>query len=57
MIICLYVDDLPMFVTNLEGIQETKKYLPSQFKMKDLNEVDTILDIKVKKHSGGYALN
>ncbi|KAM1131175.1 hypothetical protein ACFX19_046438 [Malus domestica] len=24
--------------------------------MKDLNEVDTILGIKVKKHSGGYAL-
>uniref|UniRef100_A0A2N9HPB4 Retrovirus-related Pol polyprotein from transposon TNT 1-94-like beta-barrel domain-containing protein n=1 Tax=Fagus sylvatica TaxID=28930 RepID=A0A2N9HPB4_FAGSY len=26
------------------------------FKMKDLKEVDTILGIKVKKHSGGYAL-
>ena len=25
--------------------------------MKDMNEVDTILGIKVKKHSGGYALN
>ncbi|KAK3024292.1 hypothetical protein RJ639_043154 [Escallonia herrerae] len=27
------------------------------FKMKDLNEVDTVLGIKVKKHSGGYALS
>ena len=26
------------------------------FKMKDLNKVDTISGIKVKKHSGGYAL-
>ena len=26
------------------------------FKMKDLNEVDTILGIKVKKHNGGYVL-
>ena len=25
--------------------------------MKDMNEVDTVLGIKVKKHSGGYALN
>jgi len=53
-IICLYVDDLLNFGTNLEGIQETKNCLASQFKMKDMDEVDTILGIKVKKHSGGY---
>uniref|UniRef100_A0A2N9EDW1 Retrovirus-related Pol polyprotein from transposon TNT 1-94-like beta-barrel domain-containing protein n=1 Tax=Fagus sylvatica TaxID=28930 RepID=A0A2N9EDW1_FAGSY len=35
---------------------ETKKYLASVFKMKDLNEADTILGIKVKRHSEGYAL-
>ena len=40
----------------MEVISETKKYLTSRFKMKDLKEVDTILVIKVKKHSGGYAL-
>ena len=57
MIICLYVDDLLIFGTNLKGIQETKKYLASQFKMKDMDEVGTILGIKVKKHSGSYALN
>jgi len=51
-IICLYVDDLLIFGTNLEGIQETKKYLASQFKMKDMDDVDTILGIKVQKHSG-----
>jgi hypothetical protein len=55
-IICLYVDDMLIFGTNMEGIFETKKYLTSRFKMKDLKEVDTILGIKVKKHSGGYAL-
>nr|GEY77202.1 zinc finger, CCHC-type [Tanacetum cinerariifolium] len=27
------------------------------FQMKDMNEVDTILRIKVKRHSGGYTLN
>ena len=45
-----------LFGTNMEGIFETKKYLTSRFKMKDLKEVDTILGIKVKKHSGGYTL-
>lgn len=37
-------------------MSETKKYLTSKFKMKDLKEVDTILGIKVKKFSRGYAL-
>jgi hypothetical protein len=40
-IICLYVDDMLIFGTNMEGISETKKYLTSRFKMKDLKEVDT----------------
>ena len=31
-IICLYVDDLLIFGTNMEGIPETKKYLTSKFK-------------------------
>ncbi|GKD59621.1 zinc finger, CCHC-type containing protein, partial [Tanacetum coccineum] len=41
----------------MEGINETKKFLSSCFQMKDMNEVDTILGIKVKRHSGGYELN
>ena len=40
-IICLYVDDMLIVSTNMQGINETKKYLTSQFKMKDLGEVDT----------------
>ncbi|GJU69297.1 zinc finger, CCHC-type containing protein [Tanacetum coccineum] len=54
---CLYVDDILIVRTNMEGINETKKFLSSCFQMKDMNEVDTILGIKVKRHSGGYALN
>ena len=53
-IICLYVDDMLIIGTNMDGVQDTKKYLSSQFKMKDLNKVDTILGIKVKKHIGGF---
>ena len=56
-IIWLYVDDMLIFSTNMIGIVETKRYLTSIFKMKDLGEVDTILGIKVKKHSSGYTFN
>jgi hypothetical protein len=55
-LVCLYVDDMLIFGTNMLGVCETKKYLASMFKMKDLNEADTILGIKVKRHSEGYAL-
>ena len=55
-IVCLYVDDMLIIGTNLQGINDTKRYLTSQFKMKNLGEVDPILGIKVKKHSGGFSL-
>lgn len=55
-IICLYVDDMLIISTNMNGINDTKKYLTSRFKMKNLGEVDTILGIKVRKHSKGFAL-
>ncbi|XP_074277335.1 uncharacterized protein LOC141600973 [Silene latifolia] len=41
----------------MKGIQETKKYLKSVFQMKDVNEVDTILGIKIIKQNNGYVLN
>ena len=56
-IVCLYVDDMLIFGTNIKGINETKEYLSSCFQMKDLGEMDTILGIKAIKHSGGYALS
>nr|GEU67999.1 zinc finger, CCHC-type [Tanacetum cinerariifolium] len=56
-IICLYVDVILIVETNMKGINETKKFLSSCFQMKDMNEVDTIFGIKVKRHSEGYALN
>jgi len=54
-IVCLYVDDMLIFGMNMKGICETKKYLSSMFQMKDLNEVVTILGIKIKRHNGGFA--
>ena len=35
-IICLYVDDMLIFVTNLQVIIEPKSFLRSKFDMKDL---------------------
>ena len=55
-IVCLYVDDMLIFGMNMKGVCETKKYLSSMFQMKYLNEVDTILGIKIKRHSEGFAL-
>ena len=56
-IICLYVDDMFIVSTTNKGVVETKKYLSSKFKMKDVGEIDTILGIKVKRHSRGFALS
>jgi hypothetical protein len=54
--LCLYVDDMLIISNDLNGILETKRFLTSTFKMKDLGLVDTILGIKVKRNSGGYVL-
>ena len=56
-IMCLYVDDMLVLSDDMKGIIETKRFLSSTFKMKDLGEVDTILGIKIKRNSWGYALN
>nr|GFA49551.1 retrotransposon protein, putative, Ty1-copia subclass [Tanacetum cinerariifolium] len=56
-ILCLHVDDILIVGTNMKCINETKKFLSSCSQMKDMNDIDTILGIKVKIHSGGYALN
>ena len=56
-IICLYVDDMLIMSNDMKGIIETKRFLSSTFKMKDLGQVDTILGIKMKRNSGGYVLN
>ena len=55
-IVCLYVDDMLIFGTNMKGVCETKRYLSSMFQMKDLNKVDTILEIKIKRHSERFSL-
>ena len=54
--VCLYVDDMLIISNEMKGVLETKRFLSSTFKMKDLGQVDTILVIKVKQNSGTYEL-
>ena len=48
-VICLYVDDMPIFGTSLKVVCEIKKFLGSKFDMKDLGEVEVILGIKITR--------
>jgi hypothetical protein len=48
-ILCLYADDILIFGTSLDVINEVKTFLCQSFDMKDLGEVDVILNIKLIK--------
>jgi hypothetical protein len=50
-ILCLYVDDILIFGTNIDIINEVKSFLSESFDMKDLGEADVILNIKLIKES------
>ncbi|GJX43983.1 retrovirus-related pol polyprotein from transposon TNT 1-94 [Tanacetum coccineum] len=56
-VICLYVDDMLIIGITFDGILETKSYLSSNFKMKDLGEVDTILGDKVRRTNNQISLS
>nr|AAP54028.1 retrotransposon protein, putative, Ty1-copia subclass [Oryza sativa Japonica Group] len=56
-ILCLYVDDILIFGTSLNVIEEVKDYLSKNFEMKDLGEADVILNIKLQRgDEGGITL-
>jgi hypothetical protein len=52
-ILCLYVDDILIFGSSLSVIEEVKKFLSSNFEMKDLGEADVILNIKLLREGDG----
>jgi hypothetical protein len=56
-ILCLYVDDILIFGTELEAIMETKVFLCKNFDMKDLGKADVILNIKLIKGEDGITLS
>ncbi|KAK3124837.1 hypothetical protein QOZ80_7BG0594330 [Eleusine coracana subsp. coracana] len=55
-ILCLYVDDILIFRTNLDVINKVKTFLCQSFDMKDLGEADVILNIKLIKGENGITL-
>ena len=44
-ILCLYVDDILIFGTSIDVINDVKSFLSQNFDMKDLGEADVILNI------------
>jgi Reverse transcriptase (RNA-dependent DNA polymerase). len=48
-ILCLYVDNLLIFGTSLNVMEEVKDFLSKSFEMKDLGVADVILNIKLLK--------
>jgi hypothetical protein len=48
-ILCLYVDDILIFGTSLDVINEVKNFLYQSFNMKHLGEANVILNIKLIK--------
>jgi len=57
LIICLYVDDLLIFGSNIPAINSVKSLLSNNFDMKDLGEADVILGIKITRSDKGISLN
>jgi hypothetical protein len=55
-ILCLYVDDILLFGTDLDLINQTKSFLSQNFDMKDLGEADVMLNIKILRGENGISL-
>jgi hypothetical protein len=56
-ILCLYVDDILIFETSTNVINEIKYFLSRCFDMKDLGPASVILNIKFIKSEDGITLN
>jgi hypothetical protein len=56
-ILCLYVDDILIFGTNIDIINEVKFFLSKSFDMKVLGEADVILNIKLIKEDSRITLS
>ena len=56
-IICLYVDDMLIFGTDLEEREKTKCFSSSKFSMKDMKEADVILGIKIIRNNDSISIS
>ena len=48
-ILYLYVDDILIFGTSIDEINDVKEYMSKNFDMKDLGQADVILNINWKR--------
>ena len=55
-IIHLYVDDMLIFGTDLESMENTKNFLSTNFHMKDMGVADMILGIRIIRSNDGLIL-
>ena len=56
-IIALYVDDMLIFGTSLSVVHSTKRFLVSQFDMKDMGEAKVILGVKITRMGDSIMLS
>ncbi|GJW83594.1 zinc finger, CCHC-type containing protein [Tanacetum coccineum] len=56
-IICLYVDDMLIFGTDQVQVDLTKEFLSSRSSMKDMEEADVIIGIRIKHESNGISIS
>ena len=56
-IICLYVDDMLIFDTSLSIFNITKLFLSTNFNIKDLGEVNMILEVKIIRSEDSIMLS
>lgn len=54
--VCLYIDDMFIVSNDMTGITKTKRFLSSTFKIKDFEQIDTILGIKAMQNSGDFTM-
>ena len=52
-ILCLYIDDILIFGSSIKVIEEVKEFLSKNFEMKDLEEANVILNIKLQREGDG----
>lgn len=55
--LCLYVDDILLFGSNLNIIHETKSFLCTKFEMKDMGVANVILGIKLTRSVDGISIS
>ena len=56
-VLCLYVDDILSFGSNLSIINVTKSFLCSNFEMKDMGVADVILGLKITRSIDSIVLS